>query len=213
MSIAGQIATGAVAGTIQVNPDCTATASFTIQVPGVTPSPLPGVETLVIVDHGNEMWSMPVQAPLGQGATLETLRRISVGDPQCSTDNVVGRFGTTYQGYAMMTASGQTAPVPISYVGTAEVDYQGRVTGGGAFSVGGTITNVTLANAAMQIKPDCTGTMQYSIVPPGSTKPVQGIDQFVALNNGDEIILMTVQGVFGSPVTLGSMKRISRVYW
>lgn len=203
-SFAGQIATGDVAGTIQVNPDCTATANFTIQVPGMTPAPLPGVETLVIVDHGDQMWSLPSQEPLGLGVTLETLRRISVAEPQCSNDTVVGHFGIMYQGYAV-----GTAPVPISYVGTAAVDYQGTVSGGGTLSDGGAIANVTLADATLKINPDCTGTMQYSIS--GSNPALKGpnIDRLVALNDGDEIILMPVQSALGGPIMLGSMKRIN----
>jgi hypothetical protein len=217
LTFGGQIASGNIAGTIKVNSDCTATANFTMEVPGLTPSPLPGAETLVVVDHGNAMWSMPTQEPLGQGITLETLRRISPGQSHCSSHTLVGSYGTTYQGYAVQVPPGQTLPVPApySYVGTALIDHQGRVSGGGTYSVGGTVMEVTLANATIEIQPDCTGTLHYSLVPAGSNQPLpqQGADHFVAFENGDEITLMTIQGVFGAPVTLGSMKRMSRDFW
>ncbi|HUI54141.1 MAG TPA: hypothetical protein VLY04_04170 [Bryobacteraceae bacterium] len=215
-SVAGQIAAGKVAGTIQVSPDCTAKATFTMEVPGMLP-PTPGVETMVILDHGNEMWSMPTKDPLGPSVGVETLRRISLGEAYCFNNAVVGTFGVTYQGYAMTAVPGQSqpVPVPISYVGNATVDSKGKLTGGGTYSVGGTIENVTLANATIQIKPDCTGIMEYRIVPLGSNQPLpgQGSDQFVAFENRDEIILMTAQGVFGGPVMLGSMKRIEKSSW
>jgi len=39
----------------------------------------------------------------------------------------------------------------------------------------------------------------------------QGMDKVVVVDNGDEILLLTVQGVQGNPVLLGSMKRMSMI--
>jgi len=215
LSIGGQISLGEADGTLQVNPDCTATATFTMTPAGM-PQPLPGqgIERLVIVNNGSEMRSMPTQTPMGAAVQVETLRRISMSEPQCSNATVVGTYGSTWQGYMVMTLSGQTQPtaVPVSYLGAGAVDYQGRMTGGGTFAPGGTIMDVSFPNATVEIHPDCTGTVTWSMQLKGSNQPIgQGMDWFVALDNGDELILLTVQTAHGSPITLGSMKRISSV--
>jgi len=125
LSIAGQISPGEVDGTFQVNPDCTATATFTMTPEGMSqPLPGQGIERLVIVDNGNEMRSMPTQSPMGQTVQLETLRRMSMGEPHCSNATVAGTYGSTWQGYVMMSLSGQaqSTPVPVSYLGAGAVD-------------------------------------------------------------------------------------------
>ena len=165
---------------------------------------------MVVVGGGNEMWSVQTKGPLGQVVDLEKLRRISVRDPHCSSQTARGRFGLNYQGFTMLSASqAQPTPVPISFVGTATVDGQGDVVGGGTYSVGGNILNVTLTNATLKVNSDCTGTMQYSIIPTGSNQPLpaQETDELAVLKNGDEILLVPTQGAFGPPVILGSMKR------
>ena len=213
-SIGGEIANGEVDGTFQVNPDCTATATFTMTPEGA-PGPLPGqgTERLLILDNGKTMRSMPTQSPMGPAIQIETLRRISVEDPVCTNDTVRGAYGTTYQGWVMMTIPGQKqpTPVPVSYIGAGAVDYQGRMSGSGTFSQGGQILEVTFPNSTMQINQDCTGTMTWNLQPEGMNQPLpgQGMDKVVAVDNGDEIILLTVQGVQGNPVMLGSMKRLS----
>jgi len=216
MSIGGQISPGEVDGTFQVNPDCTATATFTMTPKGA-PAPLPGqgIERLIILDNGKTMLSMPTQNPMGPATQIETLRRMSVEDPVCTNETVRGAFGTTYQGYVMMNLPGQTQPtaVPFSYVGAGAVDYQGRMTGGGTFSQGGQIVPVTFPNSTMQVNQDCTGTMTWNIQPEGMNQPLpgQGMDKVVVVDNGEEILLLTVQGVQGNPVLLGSMKRMSMI--
>jgi hypothetical protein len=214
-SVGGQITKGTIRGSFQVNSDCTATATFTIQMDGA-PAALPGTgtEKLFISRAGNEMHSIPVKGVLGKSAALETLRRISPGDPQCSSDTVRGAYGGHWEGIVLMDVPGQAqpAPVPAVFIGSAAIDPQGRVTGSYTISLGGEVMEVNVVNSTIQVNPDCTGTLRFTLQPDNSPQPlpVQLIEEIVVLDNGDELVGITTQGLLGKPtIGLSGMKRLS----
>jgi len=74
-----------------VNADCTATDTYTL-------GSAQGADQLVILDKGNEIRSMPTQLPLGPVAGMFYLRRISRGEPQCTSNMVRGAYVATREG-------------------------------------------------------------------------------------------------------------------
>lgn len=78
-SIGGQIAEfELVDAEAQVNPDCTGTAAWSLQLKG-SDSPLPGqgMDRFVVLNGGDELWSVTVQGLGGQPIGLTTYKRIS----------------------------------------------------------------------------------------------------------------------------------------
>lgn len=77
-SIGGQISEGEYSGlVVEVNSDCTGRWSYALT--GADGNELPGkiVEDFVIVDHGEEIWAMPVQGVFGMPVGLTRYERIS----------------------------------------------------------------------------------------------------------------------------------------
>jgi len=211
--LGGQVITGTFAGTIQVNPDCTATYTFTLKIAGMPPIPGQGTDRVIILDHGNEMRSMTTQGLLGGPVGISYFRRMSWGDAQCSAGVVHGVYAFHYDGTVLMTPTGQSQvqAVPVSMIGASSVDYQGNMTGAMTQSAGGTMMDFAFVDSTGTINADCTGVSKWRIAPKGTTQamPGQGIDQMIVLDNGDEILALTTQGVLGSPILIGHLKRVS----
>ena len=100
MSAGGQLQDVNFAGSIQVNPDCTATATY-------TSGSIQGSDPLIILDGGTEMRSMPTKFPLGPFAGMFYLRRVAWGEAQCCGYMVRGVYGGPREGTQMV-------PVPAS---------------------------------------------------------------------------------------------------
>ena len=107
-SLGGQAVKGTFSGTIQVNSDCSATNTFSISVAGMPAIPGQGVERLTVLDNGNEMRGMATIGLLGAPTGVSYYRRISWGDPQCTSDMVHGVYAFTYDGTVLMTPPGQS---------------------------------------------------------------------------------------------------------
>jgi len=80
MSAGGQVQDVDSSGSIQVSPDCTATATY-------TSGPVQGADRLIILDNRNEMRSMPTKFPLGPawltfGLYSKCLPRVLDGQPK-----------------------------------------------------------------------------------------------------------------------------------
>lgn len=95
----------------------------------------------------------------------------------------------------------------VTLGGAASITPQGAVDGAYTISLGGEVMEVQLVKATIEINPDCTGRVRFGIRQKGAPVPVpgEGIDEIVVLNNGDEIVGLSVQGFLGH----SRMKRIS----
>jgi len=207
MSAGGQVQDVDFSGSIQVNPDCTATDTYTF-------GSVQGADRLVILDNGNEMRSMPTKFPLGPFAGVFYFRRLAWGDAQCTSDMVRGTYAGWREGTLMMPVSGQSQPVPLPFSAlvTFTVQHGGTVTAASTASMGGSVVDFEMPKASLQVNPDCTATLNWSGYPkgfPGQTST--GTLKYIVLNYGDELIGMDTQGSSGSSIVIESDKRISLI--
>ena len=208
-SIGGQVQDIDFAGSIQVNPDCTATDTY-------PPGSLQGADRLVIVGNGTEMYAMPTISPMGPTAGMAHFRRLSWGEPpQCTSDMVRGYYAGPRQGTQMMPVPGQSQPtaVPFSAIHTATFQYGGTGTAASAASLGGTIVDFEFPRISIAVNADCTATMKYTGVAkqfPGQT--FTGAVKYIVLNYGNELIGMDIEANTGLPgIVLDNLERISMV--
>ncbi len=205
-SAGGQVQDVDVAGSIQVNPDCTATNTY-------TSGSVQGADRLIILDGGNEMRSMPTKFPLGPFAGMFYFRRVAWGEAQCGGYMVRGVYAGPREGTQMMPVSGQSQPVPVPFsaIHTATFQYRGTGTAASTASLGGTIADFEFPATSIAVNPDCTATMKYtgtSAQFPGQT--FTGTVKYIVLNYGNELIGMDTEANTGLPaVVLDNLKRIS----
>lgn len=205
ISMGGQVQDVDFAGSIQVNPDCTGTDTYSY-------GSVQGADRLVILDNGNEMDMMPTKYPLGPAAGMVYFRRLAWSEPQCTPEMVVGVYAGSREGTYMMPVPGQSQPVPtpFSAVHTATFQHVGTGTAASTASLGGTIVDFEFPKISIQVNPDCTATLRYAGVTgqfPGQT--FTGTIKYVVLNYGNELIGLQTEDNAGLPVELESLKRIS----
>ncbi len=206
MSAGGQVQDVDFSGAIQVNPDCTATDTY-------TSGSLEGADRLIILDHGNEMRSMPTKFPLGPFAGMFYFRRLAWGNAQCTSDMVRGVYAGWREGTFLMPVPGQSQPVPLPFSAlvTFSVEPGGAVTAASTASMGGSMVEFEV-KGSLQVNADCTATMNWSGASkqfPGQTST--GILKWIVLNYGDELMGLDTKSSDGSSIVIESDKRISVV--
>lgn len=205
MSVGGQIQQFDVAGSIQVNPDCSATDTFTA-------GPSQGAGRYVILDNASEMRAMATKFPLGPAAGIAVYRRISWGEPYCSGDMVRGEYRGSAEGTYMVLMPGQPQPAPMPFSGIFNRTFQhgGTGTAAATASIAGAIVEVEFPNQSIVVNPDCTATVKYtggvSKQMPGQT--FSGAINYIVLNYGNELIGMETESNVGLPVELEHQKRL-----
>jgi hypothetical protein len=196
----------AMPGTIKVNSDCTGTLMWT---GGAT-------ATVAVMDGGDTIHSLVVQSPMGPTVIYGTWDRISrvpetAYAAQCSESSVFGTYAIRQHGYAVLNQAAGPQPsfVPGSALGITAVARDGTAEGTGTMSIGGQIMTFTSTDGAVQVKPDCTGTVSFTAVSQGrNLGQFQG--WFVVLDGGDTLWTIELSTPLGKPATLGTMTRISR---
>lgn len=207
MSAGGQVQNVSFSGSIQVNPDCTATSTYTA-------GSLQSADRLIILDNGNEMRAMPTNFPLGSFAGMFDFHRIarSEWDPPCSSGMVQGVYAGWREGNLMMPVPGQSQPMPVPFSAlvTFTVANGGVVVAASTASMGGTIVDFEMPTATLQVNPDCTATLNWTGYPKGFPGMAStGALKYIVLNNGDELIGMDTQSTSGPSVVIQHDKRIS----
>jgi hypothetical protein len=205
ISVGGQVQEADLAGSIQVNGDCTGTETCTI-------GPLQCADRLVILDNGNEMRWMPTKYPLGPATGVGTFRRLSWGEPRCTPDMVRGVYAGSAEGTYLVAVTGQPQPVPTPFAGvfTQTFDHgTGSATATG--SMAGTIFEVEFPKVSVEVDAGCIATMKYtggvSKQVPGQT--FSGTVKYIVLNYGDELIGMEIESNVGLPIEFENHRRIS----
>lgn len=207
ISVGGRVQDADLAGSLQVNADCTATQTCT----GGT---MQCADRLVVLDYGNEMRGMPTQSPLGPAAGLVSFRRMTWGDwgPQCTAGMVRGVYAGWREGTVIMPVPGQSQPVPLPFSGIVRfaVHSGGTVTAASTASMGGTIVEFEFPKASLLVNPDCTATLDYVAASkqfPGMTFP--GVSKFIVLNFGNDLMGLDTHSSSGSPIVIENDRRIS----
>ena len=137
--------------------------------------------------------------------TLTAVRAAQASDKGCSNATLKGAYSDQDTGTIVGLG-------PFAGVNVDSFDGHGNMTINGYSSVNGSVSQAE-ETGTYQVKSDCTGTLQYSVIPAGSNQPLptQEIDQFVVLEGANELVLMPLQGALGPPIALGSMKR--QIWW
>jgi hypothetical protein len=207
ISAGGQVQDVDFSGSVQVNPDCTATDTY-------TSGTAQGADRVIILDNGNEMRSMPTKFPLGPAAGVGYLRRLSWADAQCTGDMVRGVYGGSREGTVMVPVPGQSqlVPTPFSAVHTGTFGSSGGGAAASMASMGGTNVEFQFPNIYLQVNPDSTATMKYTGTSkqfPGQT--FTGAVKYVLLNYGNELIGLETESNGAFPIVLENMKRIAMI--
>lgn len=205
-SIGGQIQDADSSGSIQVNPDCTGTATDSFG----------GAARLVILENGNEIRSMATKGPLGRAAGIGYFRRIAWREWYwpCTADMVRGEYRGTAEGTYMVPVPGQPQPVPTPFSGIFTMSFQhgGTGTAVATASMAGTIFDVEFPKMSIEVNPDCTATMKYTggfKQLPGQT--FTGTIKYIVLDYGNELMGMETESNVGLPIELENHKRISMI--
>ncbi len=194
-------------GTTTVNPDCTGSFSASAATGGTL------TEQFVVLDHGNEIWTIAVGGITGYPAVWQChWKRLShVPLPtfelssNCSADMIRGTWVGTYNGVTLRGSP--PVPVPTGILLIGGVDYQGNLSGTFTSSMGGQVGTGQYAGSLTMVKPNCTGTWTWTL----KGMSGQAVERLVILDNGNEIWTLPTQGVLGMPVGLGRHIRLSAV--
>jgi hypothetical protein len=199
-------------GTLTVNSDCSGS------VDAMSTLGFRWVEQIVILDGGNEIWTISTGG-MGPNPIVWQCRwrKISAvpmdllqGALNCSADMITGTWVGSYNGFTLM--AGQPSPVPTAITLLGGISYQGNVSGKFTNSVGGAVGSGQYTGSLVEVKPDCTGTWKWTLKgTSGAGISGQGIEKFVILNGGNELWTAGLQGPIGAPIGIGRYRRISPV--
>ncbi|SPE35304.1 exported hypothetical protein [Candidatus Sulfopaludibacter sp. SbA6] len=144
---------------------------------------------------------------------MVVLCAVAAAQPTCYTSSVAGTYVISYMGWLTMAVPG-AAPMTASggIFGVMSIDYDGTVSGTGAVSGLGPVTDY-VTSGTLTIKPDCTGAIKMTSKPKGTSGPATEVevDRFVFLPDVGEIHAVVWNmgpGVY--PALLGTWKRMSR---
>jgi hypothetical protein len=203
-ALAGQVAQASANGSIQVNPDCTASSTPENGI----------VDTNVILDGGNEIRGLMLQSPVGKPVIQGVGKRISrapgiVRPRRCSLAKVHGTYGITHQGIYMTPQPGTSQPIPVPalILGEVSIDSQGGLMGGGTISLAGTAMKYEIVRGQIQSDSDCTAIVQLSVK--SGALADEGKAWMVVLEGGDELWLIQTESQRVGPVVTGIWKRMS----
>lgn len=204
ISVGGQVQDIETSGTLEVNHDCTLTAT----------DALGGTAQGMILNEGREMRMMATAFPLGPSTNMAYFRRIARGGPRCSNATVRGVYRGTGVGTFMVPVPGQPQPVPMPFSGMFTSVFDGE--GGGdvtaTSSLAGTIADVTFSDVSMIVNRDCTATLRYTgVVAQLPGQVFSGTLKYIVLDHGDQLIGMEVESNIGLPIELESHTRVSRM--
>lgn len=205
ISVGGQIQEMNFSGAIEVDGDCAATATYQA---GFTQ----GADRLLILDHGNEMRSLPMKSPLGPVSASYQFRRLSWGDSRCSTGMVTGSYAGWREGTLLMPVSGQPqpAPVPFSALVRFTVQPDGAVTASSIASMGGLIMECEMPRASLEVSSDCTAILKWTGNPKGAPDQVStGTLKYIVLNGGSELMGMDLQTSTAPSIVIENDRRVS----
>lgn len=167
-SLNGAISSGAFTGTYSVTKDCT--GSLTLSDEDLSPA-----DFNLVFDKGAQQFEM-IQTDAG---TAQPGFGVAEGSSTCSMSGTKKVMATNLVGLLF------PAPAQVeSIVGQLTLDGNGGITGNETFSVGGTISSLTVTGT-YSVSSDCTGTVQ--ITPAGL-----GVSNFniVFVGSGREILLI-----------------------
>jgi hypothetical protein len=192
-------------GSIQVNPDCTATDTYMY-------GSLPSADRFVILDNGNEMRAVPTKFFAGPTSAVYSFRRISSGEPHCTGDMVRGVYGGSGEGTYLIPVAGQLVPTPYSAVFSMTFHpwgFQpvGSATVAATTSFAGRIADMRSSSVSMVVNPDCSATLEWTAQISGQT--ARGTVKYIVLDNGTELIGVATEDSRGLPIEIESHKRIS----
>jgi len=149
-----------------------------------------------------------------------TLCGAAVAQPQCTTDTVRGTWAFAELGWTVPLGSGLTAVAsPSTVIGVASIEYSGRMTGSGTFVSGTGITGTPIPagepidftfQGTVEITPDCTGVLRYSLTVMGQSIPGQFIERFYHSLQRDEMVSMSIQSPLSKPLWIGKYTRLGR---
>lgn len=199
----------ALRGTIDVSPECTATVTAPTPIPGFTFK-----EQFMILDNGNEMWTLALNGLQAKPAVWQCYwRKLSTSpwpalSSNCSVEVIRGTYAGKFDG--VLVPSDTSAPAPFGAVMMGGGPYQGELRGTFASSLGGKVATGTYTGAVAEVHPDCTGTWTLVLNgADGAQLPGGGLEQFVILDGGKEILTFSAQGVAGTPVGVGRWRQLS----
>ncbi len=136
--------------------------------------------------------------------------------------NVRGTWAFSEIGWTVPFSDSQTVASPVTVLGAMSVDSSGKITGSGTTISGtgipgtqipaGTVLDFDF-EGTVELTPDCTGVLKYSIQIKGTPAPLPGqfIERIVYSPWSDEIVSMSIQSPLSKPMWIGTYKRVGRL--
>lgn len=140
--------------------------------------------------------------------------------PSCSINSVRGTWAFVELGWTVPAGSGSSALAsPVTVIGAFTIHNSGKMTGSGTTisAVGIPGTPIPAGEVldfdftgTVEITPDCTGVLKYSIHLKGTPEPLPGqfIERLVYSPNKDELLSMSIQSPLSKPLWIGRYTRL-----
>ena len=138
-----------------------------------------------------------------------------MAQPRCTLGQVSGTYVVYYTGWATMAQEGSPLPMalPATIAGVMSIGGDGKLSGTQTLNVMGQVVEYEVDSGAVELKPDCTGTMRTKFKVKGAGQaPGEVVERFAALPHLQKIItsLLTTNSPAGG-VTNGIWERMSPV--
>jgi len=140
-------------------------------------------------------------------------------NPSCTVNTVRGMWAFAELGWTVPSGSGSSAVAsPVTVIGAFTID-SGKMTGSGTTISAAGIPGTPIPagevldfefTGTVEITPDCTGVLKYSIQIKGTSAPLPGqfIERFVYLPYRDELLSMSIQSPLSKPLWIGRYTRL-----
>jgi hypothetical protein len=177
-------------GTIQVDPSCTATDSYSIGGKS-------GSDRLVILGNGTEIRMLDTTGGISGVASL---RRLSWGDSECTQNMLHGVYLGSSEGTVIAPIAPQAPaqPLPMSGLFTS-ADEWGIASTVGTMSVYGYPGPYSLPRVTATVNSDCSGTNASG----------DSAGYIILLDNGNELWILTTRNPTAPTVWITRMTRVS----
>jgi len=126
-------------------------------------------------------------------------------------------------GWTVPLGSGTSgAASPVTGIGVFAVDSSGKMTGSGTTISGTGIPGTPIPagevldfdfTGTVEITPECTGVLRYSIQLKGTPAPLPGqfVERFVYSPHNDQMLSMSIQSPLSKPMWIGLYARLGHV--
>jgi hypothetical protein len=141
---------------------------------------------------------------------IPLLSAVAAAQGHCTLMNAaVGTYAVSYIGWVTVGQGASSVTIPGTIVGVISIRWDGTLSGGGAVSGMGPVTDYDISGT-VELKPDCTGTLRMKPKRKAGGPAETEIDRFVFVPDQKMLVTTIVDmGAGFYPAITGTWRRIS----